>query len=203
VLVPTDSKILRVLPHCGRHRSPTHDCQHPPCVAHGPGGHVEEDTFWAVDKSYAITSSFFLSADLTLSMSVIRWKSSSLTCHQEWRMPSLTNTIFITSVTSWNFGSMEGTACVLDPDGFPVCSAISEAVRRLDRNDVPTKNTDFLRLQPQNLATDQDLSRLAESYFPEVGPYFDPVRSGTNSNPAHRAHNTRDPCLPPTHTFFP
>ena len=47
------------------------------------GGHVEEETFWAVDKSYAVVSlSLFLLAHATLCLSVIRWKRSSLTCLQ-------------------------------------------------------------------------------------------------------------------------
>ena len=47
------------------------------------GGHVEEETFWAVDKSYVV-SSFLLSASLIFCIPVIRWKPSSLTCPQEW-----------------------------------------------------------------------------------------------------------------------
>ena len=46
------------------------------------GGHVEAETFWAADKSYAVISLSFLSAHLTSFMLVIRWKPFSLTCRQ-------------------------------------------------------------------------------------------------------------------------
>jgi hypothetical protein len=47
------------------------------------GGHVEEETFWAVDKSYVVVLLFFpLPACLFLCMSVIRWKPFSPTCPQ-------------------------------------------------------------------------------------------------------------------------
>ena len=38
------------------------------------GGHVEEETFWAVEKSYVEASSFFLSTHLELCLSAIPWK---------------------------------------------------------------------------------------------------------------------------------
>jgi len=47
------------------------------------GGHVEEETFWAVDKSCVVVSSYFLSVHLILCTPVIHWKPSSLTCLQE------------------------------------------------------------------------------------------------------------------------
>jgi len=47
------------------------------------GGHVEEETFWAIDKSYAVASSSSLSVHLQLCTLVIRWNPSSLTCLQE------------------------------------------------------------------------------------------------------------------------
>jgi len=46
------------------------------------GGHVEEETFWAIDKSYALTSLPLIPASSMLCMAVIRWKSSSPTCPQ-------------------------------------------------------------------------------------------------------------------------
>jgi len=47
------------------------------------GGHVEEETFWAFDKSYVVVLSSFLSARLISCMPVIRCKPYSLTCQQE------------------------------------------------------------------------------------------------------------------------
>ena len=46
------------------------------------GGHIEEETFWGVDKSYAVASSSFLPPHLILWMPVIRWKPYSPTCQQ-------------------------------------------------------------------------------------------------------------------------
>jgi len=43
------------------------------------GGHVEEETFWAVDKSYAVVL-LSSSVYLMLCMPVIHWRPSSLTC---------------------------------------------------------------------------------------------------------------------------
>ena len=43
------------------------------------GGHVEEETFWAVDKSYVVALSSSLSTSLILCTTVIRWKPSFLT----------------------------------------------------------------------------------------------------------------------------
>ena len=43
------------------------------------GGQVEEETFWAVDKSYAAVLFPFLTANLTHCELAIHWKSSSLT----------------------------------------------------------------------------------------------------------------------------
>jgi hypothetical protein len=48
------------------------------------GGHIEEETIWAVDKSYVVVSLSFSSlAHLRLCTPVIRWRLSSLTCPQE------------------------------------------------------------------------------------------------------------------------
>jgi hypothetical protein len=48
------------------------------------GGHVEEETFWAIDKSYVVVlSSCFLPGYLMLYILVIQWKPSSLTCPQD------------------------------------------------------------------------------------------------------------------------
>lgn len=44
------------------------------------GGHVEEETFWAVDKSYVMVLLSFLPACLQWCSPVMRWKKSSLTC---------------------------------------------------------------------------------------------------------------------------
>jgi len=46
------------------------------------GGHVDEETVWAVDKSYAIVSSSFIPTCLVFPVPVIHWKPSSLTCPQ-------------------------------------------------------------------------------------------------------------------------
>ena len=40
------------------------------------GGHVEEETFWAVDRSCVLVSLFFLSAYLALCVPAIHWKPS-------------------------------------------------------------------------------------------------------------------------------
>ena len=48
------------------------------------GGNVEEETFWAVDKSYVVPSPFFLSIHSNLCPSVITWRKPSLTCPREW-----------------------------------------------------------------------------------------------------------------------
>ena len=47
------------------------------------GGHVEEQTFWITDKSYAVDSLTVLSAHLLLCILVILWNPSSLTYPQE------------------------------------------------------------------------------------------------------------------------
>ena len=47
------------------------------------GGRVEEETYWAIDKSYAVDPSAFLSPHLILCISVILWKQSSLTYPRE------------------------------------------------------------------------------------------------------------------------
>ena len=56
------------------------------------GGHVEEETFWAVDKSYAAVSLFPLPEYLT-PHTVIRWKPSSPACLKEWWRLSAMETI--------------------------------------------------------------------------------------------------------------
>jgi hypothetical protein len=48
------------------------------------GGHIEEETIWAVDKSYVVASSSFLSTTRSkLCAPVIHWKPSFPTCLQE------------------------------------------------------------------------------------------------------------------------
>jgi len=47
------------------------------------GGHVEEETFWAADKSYVVNSPTFLSVHLTLCVPATLWRSSSPTYLQE------------------------------------------------------------------------------------------------------------------------
>ena len=47
------------------------------------GGHVEEETFWAVDKSYAVVLLSFLSVCSMLCPLAIHWRPSSFTCQQE------------------------------------------------------------------------------------------------------------------------
>jgi len=44
------------------------------------GGHVEEETLWAVDKSYAVVLLSFFPAWLMLYTPAIHWRPSSLTC---------------------------------------------------------------------------------------------------------------------------
>jgi len=46
------------------------------------GGHVDEETVWAVDKSYAIVSLSFILTRLVFPIPAIHWKPSSLTCPQ-------------------------------------------------------------------------------------------------------------------------
>jgi len=66
------------------------------------GGHVEEETTWAVDKSYAVISSL-LPTCLILCTSVIRWKPSSPTYLQEWWTPLPMEIAFNISGASSNF----------------------------------------------------------------------------------------------------
>ena len=47
------------------------------------GGRVEEETFWAVDKSYVASAVPFLAAYSITHILAIRWKPSSLTCLRE------------------------------------------------------------------------------------------------------------------------
>jgi len=44
------------------------------------GGHIEEETLWAVDKSYAVVLLSFFPAWLMLCALAIHWRQSSLTC---------------------------------------------------------------------------------------------------------------------------
>jgi len=67
------------------------------------GGHVEEDTLWAVDKSYALVLLSLPSVNLTLGTLGIHWKLSFLTCLQKWWMLSLMDTYPNISTTSWYF----------------------------------------------------------------------------------------------------
>jgi len=66
------------------------------------GGHVEEETIWAVDKSYVAISSL-LPARLILFAPAIRWRSSSPTYRRESRMSSSMEIAVITSSTSLDF----------------------------------------------------------------------------------------------------
>ena len=47
------------------------------------GGDIEEETFWAVDKSYAFISASLVSPHLMLPVLGIHWRPSSVTCQQE------------------------------------------------------------------------------------------------------------------------
>ena len=68
------------------------------------GGHVEEETLWALNKSYAVAfCCLFLSAYLKLRTSVIHWRPYSLTCQQRWRTCLITDSVSEISITSWNF----------------------------------------------------------------------------------------------------
>jgi hypothetical protein len=57
-------------------------------------GHVEEETFWAVDKSYVVSSSYFLPAHSELFPPAIPSKGSSRGCFDEWRTSSPIRHIF-------------------------------------------------------------------------------------------------------------
>ena len=67
------------------------------------GGHVEEDTLWAIDKSYAVVSLSLPPASLTLGTLGIHWKPSYLTCLQKWWMLLLMDMCPNISTTSWCF----------------------------------------------------------------------------------------------------
>ena len=67
------------------------------------GGYVEEETFWAVNKSYVADSLVFHSACLSFSIPAVLWKSSSLTYPQEWWILLPMGTVPDVSTLSWNF----------------------------------------------------------------------------------------------------
>jgi hypothetical protein len=66
------------------------------------GGHVEEETVWAVDKSYAAISSF-IPACLTSRTPVIHWETSFPTYLQEWWTSLSVEIVFDISSTSSSF----------------------------------------------------------------------------------------------------
>ena len=75
------------------------EANHPPMIANvlimwymRLGGHVEEETFWAVDKSYAPVSLFLL-LEYLAPHTVIRWKPSSPACLKGWWRLSTMETI--------------------------------------------------------------------------------------------------------------
>ena len=67
------------------------------------GGRVEEETFWAVDKSYAVVSLPPIPARLNSCTAVTHWRLSSLTCLRKSRAPSPTEPVPNFLNTSWYF----------------------------------------------------------------------------------------------------
>ena len=155
------------------------------------GGHIEEETFWAVDKSYAVALlSFFsllsamyasdsLGAILShLSITVMSGIADRSCLHQL--------NYLLEFLAAW-----ENRPAYMTPMAYRWCSAISEAAGRLDASEITIElsNTQQhilqyqLRLQPQDLS---DWFWEAEGEFSKDGPGHDPVRLDATSHHSHR-----------------
>jgi len=154
------------------------------------GGHVEEETFWAVEKSYAVVLlSFFFSL-----LNVV-YASDSLEAILSHLSIRVTNGItdgsclhhliyLLEFLAAWE----KRPAC-LTPMTYQWCSAISKVAGRLGPTiSIPAELQFFigryLRPRPQDLVSTWLLD-VAEGGFSKVGPHRDPVRLEVTS------HHTR------------
>jgi len=153
------------------------------------GGHVEEETLWAVDKSYAVVLLSLFSVWLML--------------HPSDSLEAILSHLSITVMNGIADGSClhhlnylleflaawEKRPAYLTPMAYQWCSAISEAARRFVPDEIPTSLPDQLRviLQYQWRLRPQDgLPNTAESGFSQVGSHRDPVHLDGTSLHSHR-----------------
>jgi hypothetical protein len=150
------------------------------------GGHVEEETFWVVDKSYVVVSPSFLSLnppkivsasdslDTILSHLSTRVKDIIASGNDLQRLDPL-----LEFLVAWG-----KRPAWLTSMAYEWCSVISEAAGRPRLGELPVdlplepqsqpKPRD--RCQPQDLAHSRVLSEIADGEFSHVGPDRDSVR---------------------------
>ena len=141
------------------------------------GGHVEEETFWAVDKSYAVVLLSFFSCVLN-----VMCASNSLGTILSHLSIRVTNGIADRSCLHHLIYLLEFLAAwekrptYLTAMAYQWCSTISEAAGRLDPSEISVNLPHTLQyileyqLRPREVGT-----RMTERGFSEVGPGRDPV----------------------------
>ena len=155
------------------------------------GGCVEEETFWAADRSYVLVSlSFFSLSPLTFV-----YPSDSLEAildHLSMRMKEIIahgNLLRHLDYLMEFLAAWENRPGCLTPMAYQWCSAISEAAGRLGQKGLPPSTLDVglrsMFREEKGLAIDEvpdSLSLIVEGEFSQVGPSCDPVRLGKTSN---------------------
>ena len=163
------------------------------------GGHVEEESSWAVDKLYVVVLLSSLSARLNIvyasgSLQTILSNLSTRVMSSIADRHFLHHLIFLLEfLAAW-----EKRPVYLTPMAYQWCSAISEAAGRLGPSEMPIILPDLtlpphpqysFRFQSQDLHPGGFVLGIAESGFSEVGPGCDPVRSDVTSHtPRHLQH---------------
>jgi hypothetical protein len=161
------------------------------------GGHVEEETFWAVDKSYAVVSSSFLSFNpLKIvsprdSLEIVLHHLSTEVMNIIANGNDLQRLDFLLEfLAAW-----EKRPVWLTPMAYQWYSAISEHSKGREGfgqqaegyfDQPESSDSSEHRLRPQNLAHSDILSELAEGEFSGIGPGRDLVHMGDISNHTHR-----------------
>ena len=176
------------------------------------GGHVEEETFWATDKSYVVNPFGQLSAAEN-----IIYASDSLETILSHLSTRVMNAISDgDGLQHLNFlleflAAWEKRPPCLTPMAYEWCSAISEVAGRLGLGlglrlglrlalrlgfglgfglqpglQLRLQPGLRLRLQPQDLASDSLVSEAAEREFAHAGPSCDPVRVDDASHHTHK-----------------
>ena len=161
------------------------------------GGRVEEETFWAIDKSYAVDSLTFSCTPINIVC--ISDSLEAILSHLSVRVMNVIGdgdglqhlNFLLEFLVAWD----KRPAC-LTPMTYGWCSAISEVAGRLELGLGLRLGLQFgprlqlrlglrLRLRPQDLASDNVISEAAEQEFSQVGESCDSARMGNVSQSPH------------------
>ena len=169
------------------------------------GGRVEEETFWAVDKSYAVLSSPFLPSSPLKIVHISDSLEPIISCLSTRVVDAISNgnglqhlNFLLEFLAAW-----EKRPVFLTPIAYQWCSAVSEAAGEFKQGEIPDlfeleqqlqeqvqarlrlpprlPLPPHLRLRLQDLARDQFFSEFAEEEFSHVGPACDPTRLDNTS----------------------